>query len=211
MALSGIALVGFVLAHMVGNLQIFIGAEAINAYAKMLKSMPGLLWVMRLGLIAMVVVHIVSGLRLARLNRAARPERYRRSATIQTGMPARTMALSGLLLLAFIVYHLLHLTLGQTHPEHYAMTDAMGRQDVFGMMVMGFQQAPVAISYIIAMVLLGMHLSHGISSLFQSLGLNSPKYAPMIAKIGPTVAGVIVIGNISMPLAVLAGFIQLGA
>jgi succinate dehydrogenase / fumarate reductase cytochrome b subunit len=115
--------------------------------------------------------------------------------------------MSGIVVLAFIVYHLAHFTLGLTHPDHKAMVDALGRPDVYSMVVLGFQQPIVALSYIVAMTLLWFHLNHGASSLFKSLGLRHPKYNTMLDKVGPAVATLVVGGNIAMPLAILAGII----
>ena len=208
MAASGIALVGFVLIHMIGNLQVFLGWEKLNAYAAFLKSLGSLLWVARGGLLLAVLAHIASGLRLAYLNKQARPVPYRKQTSMHTNVFARTMAVSGLILLAFIVYHLLHFTLGVTNPADYSLEDPLGRHDVYSMVVRGFQQPLVSASYIVAMALVGMHLSHGATSMFQSLGLNHPKYNGMFSKVGPAIGVLVFLGNVSMPVAVLLGFIQ---
>ena len=207
MGVTGAMLVGFVIMHMLGNLQVFLGQDALNGYAKSLHDLGGLLWVARLGLIGAVVLHIASGLRLAALNNAARPVKYAHETTVKATFASRYMRMSGLVLLAFIVYHLAHFTLGLTHPEHKAMVDAMGRPDVYSMVVLGFQQPVVSIAYIVAMVLLWFHLNHGASSLFKSLGLRHSKYNSMLDKVGPAVATLVVGGNIAMPLAILAGII----
>lgn len=207
MGVTGVMLIGFVIMHMVGNLQVFLGSEALNAYGKMLHDLGGLLWVARIGLIGAVVLHIVSGLRLASLNKAARPVRYVHETTIQASFASRYMKLSGLVVLAFVVYHLLHFTLGGAVPDDTNLLDAQGRKDIYKMVVLGFQQPAVSASYIIAMVLLGLHLNHGATSLFQSLGLRNVKYNTMIDKIGPALSLFVVVGNCSMPIAVLTGLI----
>ena len=209
MALSGMIMVGFVLGHMLGNLQIFIGQEALNSYADMLQNTPILLWGTRVALLMAVLAHVASGIRLSLLNRQARPDRYATKSYVRASIGSRTMALSGLVVLAFVVYHLLHFTLGVTHPDHKALVDAAGRPDVYSMVILGFQQPIVSISYIVAMLLLGLHLSHGASSMFQSLGLNHEKYNGLLEKVGPGLALVTVLGNCSMPLAVLMGVISL--
>lgn len=209
MALTGLVLFGFVLGHMLGNLQIFLGQDAYNSYAHTLKHTPLLLWGTRVVLLVSVLLHIVSGLRLAALNKAARPVQYAQKRWVKASFSSRTMALSGLTLLAFIIYHLLHFTVGVTDPEHYHLVDAVGRHDAYSMFVFGFQNVTVAISYIAAMLLLAMHLNHGASSMFQSLGLNHSRYNSLYRKIGPVFAVVIAIGNIAMPVAVLAGLISL--
>ena len=207
MGVTGAMLVGFVIMHMLGNLQVFLGQDALNAYAKSLHDLGGLLWVARLGLIGAVLLHIVSGLRLASLNSAARPVAYANETTVQASFASRYMRMSGLVLLAFIAYHLAHFTLGLTHPDHKALTDSMGRPDVYSMVILGFKQPAASLSYVVAMVLLWFHLNHGASSLFKSLGLRHPKYNSMLDKVGPVVATLVVAGNIAMPLAVLAGII----
>ena len=211
MALTGMALFGFVIAHLLGNLQVFLGQDQYNAYAAALKGLPELLWPARLGLLAAVLLHIVSGLRLAALNQAARPVGYAQKRYTKASFTSRNMTVSGLLLLSFIVYHLLHFTFGLTHPEAAHLTDAKGRHDVYSMFIMGFQNVYVSIAYIVAMVCLGLHLEHGASSMFQSLGLNHPRYNPLLQMIGPVFAVIIVLGNISMPIAVLLGILGLPA
>lgn len=208
MAISGLVLVGFVLQHMVGNLQIFLGWEKLNAYAAFLKSLGSLLWVARIGLIVAVLAHIASGLRLAALNKQARPVAYKKQTSMHTNVFAKTMALTGLTLLSFITYHLLHFTFGVTNPADFAMEDPLGRHDVYSMVVSGFGQPLIAGSYIVAMAFLAMHLSHGATSMFQSLGLNHPKYNALFNKVGPLIGTLVFIGNSAMPVAVLLGFIQ---
>lgn len=210
MALTGIVLVGFIFGHLAGNLQVFIGQDALNTYAALLHSKPALLWVVRAGLVVAVLMHIGSGIRLSMLNRAARgPEGYRKKQNVKAGLSGRTMALSGVMLLAFLIYHLLHFTVGNVLPEYYILVDSLGRQDVYSMFVSGFQIPAISGSYIVAVVLLGMHLNHGIASMFQSLGLTSARWAPAINILGPVLAWVVIIGNVSMPVAVLMGYITL--
>ena len=209
MALTGLVLFGFVIVHMLGNLQLFLGPDAINSYAAFLKSKPALVWSVRGFLLLAVALHIGAGVWLAALNQAARPTGYAKKSWRKASFSSRTMIWSGVTLLAFIIYHLLHFTVGSVHPENFHLLDIEGRHDVHAMMVLGFQNLGVSISYIIAMLLLGLHLSHGASSMFQSLGLNHPRYNPLLSKVGPVFAAVIVLGNISMPLAVLMGWVTL--
>jgi succinate dehydrogenase / fumarate reductase cytochrome b subunit len=201
MAVSGVALVSFVLMHMAGNLLVFRGPKALNDYAQGLHDLGPLLWVARAGLLAMVVAHILSGLRLAKLNRAARPVAYSHKRNLVAGLSGRTMALSGLLLLAFIVYHLIHFTFSKNPHVDGA------RPDVYTMVITGFRQPLVSGSYIVAMVFLGLHLYHGAGSLFQSLGLATPKFKPTLDRLGALLAVSVFIGNTSMPLAVLLGLV----
>jgi succinate dehydrogenase / fumarate reductase cytochrome b subunit len=209
MALTGVALVVFVLIHMIGNLAVFAGRDALNSYAAALQSSGMLLWVARIGLLAMVVIHIAAAARLVALNRAARPVKYVKFKPLAAPFYARVMPWTGLILIAFIVYHLLHFTAGAIMSDAYDAVDPQGRHDVYTMVVLGFQNAAVAISYIVAMAILCMHLAHGVSSMFQSLGLEHPKYNPLIARAGPAFATLIFIGNCSMPVAILAGVIKL--
>lgn len=209
MALSGLVLFGFVLIHMLGNLQVYQGQDAYNGYAYFLKSKAPLLWGARLVLLSAVLLHIVSGVRLAMLNRAARPQAYVQKKFVRATFTSRAMLLSGLTLLAFIIYHLLHFTLGLTNPAHHNLLDAQGRHDVYAMFVLGFQNVYIATAYIVAMLCLGLHLNHAVSSMFQTLGINSPRYERLIANLGPAFALLIVIGNISMPISVLLGLIDL--
>jgi succinate dehydrogenase / fumarate reductase cytochrome b subunit len=163
---------------------------------------------MRGGLLLITVLHIGAAISLTRQNRAARPVRYARNHTVQASYASRTMLLSGVLVALFVVYHLLHFTAGVTHPDQFALRDGHGRHDVYSMTVQGFRQPAVALTYVLAMLLLTLHLSHGVSSLFQSMGCNHPRYDGILRKIGPVLAGVILIGNCSMPICCLLGVIQ---
>jgi succinate dehydrogenase / fumarate reductase, cytochrome b subunit len=215
MALTGIILSVFVLGHMLGNLQIFLGPDAINSYAESLKGNFPLLWGTRVVLLIAVVTHIAASLRLVALNRAARPVRYHVFRPSRSPFYARVMPWTGLILLAFIIYHIMHFTLGQVMPDAFAsrevidVTTGATRHDVYTMTVLGFQSYAVSFSYIVAMAILCMHLAHGVSSLFQSLGLRHPKYNALIRNAGPVFGWLIFIGNSSMPIAVMAGLVTL--
>ena len=213
MAVTGLGLVGFVLAHMAGNLLIFTGSpDAINAYAQGLKDLGPLLWVARIGLIVFAVLHIASFLRLNARNSAARPQGYAQTKWQQAPVASRYMRLSGIVVFAFIVYHLLHFTAGvvTVDPDglRLATEDALGRHHVYNMVVSGFANPIVSGAYIISMVLLGLHINHGASSVFQTLGLKNSKYNGLIEKLGPGLSALIVIGNCSIPVAVLSGLIK---
>jgi succinate dehydrogenase / fumarate reductase cytochrome b subunit len=211
MALTGILLVGFILEHMIGNLLIFAGPEALNEYAYGLKHLfHGIpVWLARGGLLLAALLHILRGLSLAAQNRRARPVKYAVYKPVRSSFYARWMASTGTLLLVFIIFHLLHFTLGVITPETFNGHDALGHHDVFRMVVLGFQNPALAISYMVAMAILCMHLAHGASSLFQSLGLRHPKYDPILDKVGPVVGLTVFIGNTAMPVAVLVGLIKL--
>lgn len=209
MAITGFLLFGFVIVHVLGNLQIFLGADAINEYAELLKSKAALLWGARLGLLTIAMLHIVTAIQLVLRNRAARPVKYgTRKAPVAASLSSRTAALSGSLLLAFIIFHLLHYTVGVINPEFLLLRDAQDRHDVFGMMVRGFSNPFIAGFYLLAMVLLCMHLSHGVSSMFQSLGLKSGAYDKLIDRVAKVAAVGIFIGNCAIVIAVLAGLVK---
>lgn len=208
MALTGIALIGFVIMHLLGNLQIFLGPEALNSYSQTLRGMGPLLWAARIGLVAVFVIHIFTGIKLAIENRRARPEPYLKEDTIRATRTSRTMVLSGLLILAYVIYHLLHFTLHVTDPAYAGMTDTHGRLDVYRMVVAGFSRPAVAGAYIAAMLILGAHLYHGASSFFQSMGWNGPKYERFVRWFGPVLGTVIAGGYIIIPLAVWVGWLK---
>ena len=208
-AITGLLMVGFVLAHMVGNLQVFLGQEVYNAYAHMLQSLGGLLWVARIGLLAAVAAHIYFTIKLNLANKAARPVAYQTKKWTRASLQSRTMVLSGLVVLFFVLYHLAHFTLGITDPSYKELVDAAGRHDVYAMFIKGFSNPLVAGLYMVANVLLALHLSHGVSSVFQTLGVSHPKYTPLLNKLGPALAVVVAAGNVVMPLAVQLGFLTL--
>ena len=207
-ALTGLALIGFLFGHMVGNLKIFMGPEKLNSYAAWLHSMPAVLWGARLGLLACFVGHIVTTILLVKRNRAARDTQYAYHATVQASSASRTMIWSGVIILAFVIYHLMHYTLRVGNEYNGASyVDAAGRHDVFKMVVDGFSWGPASAFYIFAMALLCWHLSHGFSSIFQTLGLRTERSWPAIKAAGLIVAGVLFIGNSAIPLAVLLGWV----
>jgi succinate dehydrogenase / fumarate reductase cytochrome b subunit len=201
MAVTGAILFGFVIVHMLGNLQVYLGPEKINAYGALLHSNPGILWAARGVLLLAVALHIVSALQLWALNRKARPVAYVRKKSVGSDYASRTMMWSGPILFFFIVYHLLHLTGGQAHPQ-------FKEGDVYHNLVAGFQQTPAALAYIVAMIMLANHLYHGAWSMFQSLGVNHPKYTPILKRFSAIAAIVIAVGNISIPVSILTGLIK---
>lgn len=209
MGLSGAGLIGFIIAHLLGNLLVFLGPEALNNYAKGLHDLGGLLWVARIGLIAIFVTHIVTAIQVSRGSKAARPNAYKKKKNIVSSRAATTMGISGTFILFFVVGHLAHFTLGYIQPEYSNFVDSAGRHDVYRMIVSGFSEPIVSIPYIFALILVGAHLSHGITSFFQTLGFNHPTYTPIIKKVGPLLAIAITIGYLSIPVSVLSGIIKL--
>jgi len=209
MAGSGAALFAFILGHLMGNLQIFIGAEALNRYSAVLHSTGELLWIARGGLLVMVGIHIWTAAVLTLENRAARPTPYAAKEYIEASYASRTMYLSGILVLAYIIYHLLHFTFRSVHPELTQFRDIHGRPDVYRMVVTSFQQPPIAIAYILANLLLGMHMSHGIYSAFQSLGLLTDDLRAKLRVLSYLIGYGIFLGYASIPLGVLAGWVTL--
>lgn len=208
MAITGFLLFSFVVVHLLGNLQIFLGLEPINRYALLLKSNALVLWSFRVGLLAVTVLHIATGLSLAIENRRARPEGYVKGKAPYSSFASRTMVISGLILLAFIIFHLLHFTVGVVSPSIMGLVDPYGRVDVFNMVVKGFSVPWISFFYIGSMAMLYFHLSHGISSLFQSLGLKSYNYSGFIMGFAHGAAFILFLGNCSIPLAILLGYIK---
>ena len=209
-AVTGLALVLFLAGHLIGNLLVFVGREAFNDYAELLHhALHGAgVWIARIGLLTAVTLHIVATIQLTRENRAARTP-YAFDATVQASKSSRIMIWSGLTILAFIVYHLLHFTVhaGNTYgsyvdPDHLAKT-GLTRPDAWKMVIDGFSVWYVAAFYVIAMTLLCSHLSHGVASMFQTLGLRSKKSRPLIATISKGYALLIWLGFISIPIAIL--------
>ncbi|MBI3253050.1 MAG: succinate dehydrogenase cytochrome b subunit [Candidatus Omnitrophica bacterium] len=205
-AVTGLVLFIFVIFHMLGNLQIFLGADALNDYARHLDELPYLLWPARAVLLAALLLHVGFSLALANENRRARPVRYVHGDTVQASRASRTMVITGLVILFFIIYHLLHFTFGVTNPEFFHLTDAKGREDIYSMVVLSFQNGWIAGTYILAMFFLCLHLGHGVSSVPQSLGFSeSSGLRKNFGRFG-NLAGVLVfIGNSSIVLAVLLG------
>jgi succinate dehydrogenase / fumarate reductase cytochrome b subunit len=203
MAISGLMLVGFLVGHLSGNLLIFAGPEAINAYAKMLRDLGPLLWVARIGLLVAVGAHIFAGINLHFKNNAAKPKKYQVQKSMRASLASRTMMRTGTVVLLFILYHLAHYTFRWLNPE-FAALDPL---DVYNMLIMGFKNPLVSGFYILSVGLLCFHLSHGISSFFQNLGLNNPKYNPLINGLAIGVSVLLAVGYISIPVSVLVGIV----
>jgi succinate dehydrogenase / fumarate reductase cytochrome b subunit len=205
-ALTGLVLIGFVFGHMIGNLLIFAGKDAINEYGHMLQTAlhGGGVWIARIGLLAAVLIHIVATVSLTKQNNAARPEKYGRHKAQVSSKSSHTMIWSGLTILAFIVYHLLHFTVraGNDYATYKTTLHGETVHDVYRMVIAGFSWAPASIFYLIAMALLCSHLSHGFSSLFQTLGISTDKSEPLFKKAGYAFAGLIFAGNAAIVLSI---------
>jgi succinate dehydrogenase / fumarate reductase, cytochrome b subunit len=216
MAATGAVLVLFVVGHLVGNLQIFLGAEAINRYGHLLQTNQELLWPVRLVLLTTLVLHVWSAVVLSLENRAARPLGYVGNPTPQAASYAsRTMLVGGLIVAVFIVYHLLHYTLcvpainltGRDFASlQETLKDGTERHDVFRMMVLGFRQPLVSAFYLLGVGLVCLHLSHGIQAMCQSLGLRSGTWTPAVEKASLALAWILFLGYASIPLAILLGY-----
>lgn len=207
MALSGVMLLGFVIGHLLGNLLVFGGPEALNGYAAKLRHLGPWLWMVRGGLLAVLIVHVGSAIALSRENRAARPVGYRKLCARETTFAARTMGWSGALLALYLLYHLLHFTFRAAHPELTRRLDAQGHVDVYAMVIMSFQHPLISLVYILSMGVLWAHLRHGIASAFQTLGLNTARTMPRWERVGRIASMAIFLGYVAIPLAVLAGWL----
>ncbi len=213
MAATGMLLFLFVVGHLLGNLQIFLGREAINRYGHFLQSNPELIWPARIGLLLAILLHIWSAVRLTAENRAARPVGYASYNPTVASYASRTMMMSGLIIAAFIIYHLLHFTLqvpsiNLTGQNFKVLEDPERRHDVYGMMILGFSKPAVAIFYIIGMALLCLHLSHGVRAMFQSLGWKKNPYSVFLNNFASIAAWLIFVGYASIPLSIWLGFIK---
>ena len=208
-AVTGVILILFVIGHLLGNLQVFLGPAWVNGYAEHLRELGPLLWIIRGLLLLDVLLHIYYTIRLAIENRAARPQNYRRKDIVKASFASRHMVMSGVILLAFIIFHLLQFTFRTTDPRFAKLPmDPLGHYDVYGMMVLGFTSPLVSGFYIFSMFLLCLHLSHGSSSFFQSLGLNNKKLTPRLASFGRIFAWALFVGYSSIPAAVLLGWVK---
>jgi succinate dehydrogenase / fumarate reductase cytochrome b subunit len=204
-AATGILLVLFVIGHLLGNLTIFLGPDVLNAYAKKLQDLGALLWVIRFGLIGVLVAHIYFTMLLWKENQKARPKKYIAADPIKTTVFARTMRLSGLIVLAFVVFHLAHFTARVVDPSYKSMVTQLGGHevhDVYAMVVKGFSNGPVVAVYVIGLFLLTFHLSHGLASLFQTLGITNRRIRGAYETVGRGIAWLLFLGYISIPLAV---------
>jgi succinate dehydrogenase / fumarate reductase, cytochrome b subunit len=196
MAITGVIMFGFLIGHMAGNLQLFLGEEKFDGYAAFLKGTPALLWGTRLVLLASIVLHVWAALSLTARNRASRPVRYGMYRPMVSGPPSRTMMLSGVIVLAFLIYHLLHFTFGMVHPDFEHIR-------AYRNVLVAFSKWWVVLIYVLAMLLLAFHLKHGVWSLFQTLGLNHPKWNRLRRVLATLIMILICGGFVLVPLGVM--------
>jgi succinate dehydrogenase / fumarate reductase cytochrome b subunit len=199
MAVTGLVLFGFLIGHMAGNLQYFLGREVLNAYAEKLHHTVPLLWGARITLLLAVGLHILAAVQLANLQRAARPVGYHKLKPAGSSYASRTMYWSGPIIAFFVIYHLLHLTTGTLHPGYEYL-------NAYDNVVIGFRNPLVTLFYVISMVLVALHLNHGIWSMFQSIGFSHPRYTPRIKAFARIFSALLVAGFLSVPIAVLLGY-----
>ena len=208
MAVTALILVLYVLGHLVGNLQIYIGQDRINTYATFLHDLGPILWVIRVFLLAAFVTHIVATIQLAQENRLARPQKYAVAHYQRSTIASRTMLMSGLIVLCFVIYHVLQFTLQVTDPRYHELYDSSGRHDVYRMLILGFSHPVVSLFYVVGLFLLTAHLSHGLASAVQTIGINNRKLTNFVSIGGQTLAWLIFAGYVSIPFAILFGIIR---
>jgi succinate dehydrogenase / fumarate reductase, cytochrome b subunit len=207
-AVTALVLILYVLGHLLGNLQIYLGPDKINRYAEFLHELGPILWLVRVILIVAFVTHIVATIQLARENRLAKPQKYAVAGYQRSTRASRTMIVSGLIVLCFVIYHLLQFTLLVTDPEFRQLHDSLGRHDVYRMLILGFRHPLVSLFYVVGLFLLTSHLSHGFASVMQTLGINNRKIANFVSIGGQALAWVIFAGYVSIPLTILLGIVR---
>jgi succinate dehydrogenase / fumarate reductase, cytochrome b subunit len=200
MAVTGVILVGWIIGHVLGNLLVFRGPAALNEYAALLKSNAALLWAMRAGLLVTVVLHVVAAVQLVRQEAASRPARYTKKVPQESTFASRTIRWGGLIIAVFVVYHLLHFTTGDLHP-------AFSHTDVYGNMTTAFAVPWVAAIYIVAVAALGLHLYHGVWSVFQTLGISHPGMGSARRRLAIGIAAIVYLGFTAIPVAFLLGLL----
>jgi succinate dehydrogenase / fumarate reductase, cytochrome b subunit len=205
---TAVLLVLYVFGHLLGNLQIYLGPDRINAYAKFLHDLGPLLWVVRIILLAAFLTHIIATIQLAHENRLAKPQRYAVTGYKRSTLASRTMIVSGLIVLCFVIYHLLQFTLEVTDPRFHGLTDSLGRHDVYRMLILGFGDPLVSLFYALGLFLLANHLSHGLASMAQTLGINNRRVAGVVSIGGQTLAWLAFAGYVSIPVTILLGIIR---
>jgi len=207
MAVTGLALLGFLVGHLVGNLQVFVGQDVLNTYAKWLHDHHVLIWTARTGVIAAFALHVLSSMRVTLLNQMARPVGYKMKKAVQSTFSSRNMFVTGTLVFAFVTYHLLQFTFLTTNPEYATLVDATGRKDVYTMMLLGFRNNWIAGTYILSMLLLCLHLNHAIGSSLQTLGFNHPRYFAVLRRLTLMFSVALSVGFLTIPIAIQLGYV----
>ena len=206
MAITGFLLVLFLCVHLLGNS--FIYFNLINAYGEGLHSMPPVVWMARIGMIILFAVHIFYGITLTLENNAARPQAYSVKKSLRATFAGKTMIWTGLVIAAFLIYHILHFAMKVTNPDISHELDEVGRDDVFRMIVFSFQNILIAGAYIVALIAVFLHLFHGIQSFVQTFGLNSDESIPVVEKTGKGIAFILFLGYLSIPVAIILGILN---
>ncbi|MDH5655894.1 MAG: succinate dehydrogenase cytochrome b subunit [Spirochaetia bacterium] len=207
MAVSGGIWIGFLLVHLLGNLQILFGQDAMNQYAHFLQNLGSVKWIARSIFLISFILHVILAAILKFQNSSARPEGYTKHNTIRATLASRSMALSGLAILSFIIYHILHYTLGTVHSEYFGQLDSEGRHDVYFMVTESFKNPWITLAYITAILFVSLHLSHAFSSMFQTLGLNGPRTEALWKSTGYFLAAIVLFGYSAIPIAAIYGLI----
>ncbi len=210
MAITGLIMILYLIAHLLGNLSIFNGQDSINAYGSILRRIGPLLWLIRLVMLVAFLVHVYYAVLLTIQNREARSVPYRIKKSLSSTFASRNMIWTGLVIALYVIYHLLNFTVPLIHPELSASRniDITGRPDIFSMVVMNFRIITNNIVYIVAIIALALHLSHGIQSLIQTFGLNSEKTLPLMIRSGGIMSILFLMGFISIPIAVITGLLR---
>lgn len=207
MSITGLVMSFYVIMHLLGNMSVFSGPDGINAYAKMLHSLGPLLWAVRLIMLGALCLHMVFAIQLTLENRSSRGQKYVVSRHLSATFAGKNMIWTGSLIALYLGYHLLHFTVQVISPEYSATRnlDALGRPDVFSMVVNNFRSSVVSITYIAAMAAVGLHLSHGLQSMVQTVGLNNERTLPTLVKIGAAAALVLFLGYAAIPAGIISG------
>ncbi len=217
MAITGAILVLYVIVHTAGNMLIYFGKDSLNSYSAFLHSLGPLLWIIRIVLVLSAILHIITSIKLKFENWASKPTKYAVTKYLKAKFTSRTMIWTGLMILCFVVYHLLHFTFRTTNPQHYypefyqphnaVSSIVLERFDVYRMVVLGFKNPIISLVYIVGVIIVGFHLDHAIQSMFQTLGYNQKHYFPTIQKSSTILSIIIVLCLISIPISILLGLV----
>lgn len=210
MAVTGIGLVAFLFVHLIGNMSLYAGPGGINAYGQTLHSLPPVVWAFRAGLVLLLAVHIWLGIKVTLENQAARPTPYAQRTYLKVTLASRTMIWTGAIIGVILVYHILHFTVQMICPETAAnaLKDTLGRPDVYTMVVSSFRKIGISLVYLIWMGAVALHVSHGVHSSFQTMGLSGEQTLPLWTRLALCVAAFVFIAYTSIPAAILAGIVK---